>query len=274
MAAGEVVETPMFGRVAATQTTQARGRFQCGVAVSVEPRMNIDWSAPRRYLVALGIFGAALGLRVLFLPASFGWSFLTFHPALTLAAVVCGASAGVMLTLAFGPGYYWLLSPHSSLGDEPDGVIAAAIFTITGLGIVWIVRRMHDFGGRWQRAAAVASESERRYHAVIEDMTDMIHRYTGDGVLILVNDAFCRMIGQTRTELLGTRWTSYPLVEDVPLIEAQNGLLSPDRPIVTIECRFCAQNRDVRDRSPAGRRLRICTSWRMPCVAWTTRSAR
>ena len=123
---------------------------------------------------------------------------------------------------------------------------SVAIFTILGVAIAWIARRMRDYCARWQLAAAEAHRSERRYLAVIEDLTDVILRYSGDGKLVFVNDAFCRMIGKTRELLLGTPWTDYPVATDVPLIALQNSSLSLENPTVTVECRFQPNGGQVR----------------------------
>ena len=173
------------------------------------------------------------------MPHAPGWTFVTFYPALTLAAVFCGAGAGVAVSVASAiAAYFLLLLPTPALVLNRDAAAAAAIFFATALGIVWVVWRMHRYARRSRVAAAKAHESELRYLAVIEDMTDLIQRYTPDGVLVFVNGAFCRTIGKVRDEVLGTPWSRYPFHEDVAPIEAQNGRLSPATPIVTVECRF------------------------------------
>ena len=45
--------------------------------------------------------------------------------------------------------------------------------------------------------------SEKRYRAMVECQTDLIDRFTPDTTLIYVNDAICRLFGQSREELLG-----------------------------------------------------------------------
>ena len=210
-------------------------------------RVRSRWPVVNRYATAAAIFGAALGLRLAIMPNAPGWTFVTFYPALTLAAVVGGAGPGIAVAAASAlAAYFLLLIPHASLIYDEDAAAAAAIFLATALGIVWIVRRMHDYGGRWRVAAATAQRSELRHLAVIEDMTDLIQRYTVDGTLTLVNDAFCRTIGRGRGEVLGTAWSRYPLSEDVARIEAQNACLTPLQPMTTVECRFRARDGGIR----------------------------
>ena len=47
-------------------------------------------SAWIRYLLAIGIFGAALGLRFIVLPVEAGLAFLIFYPGTAISALYCG----------------------------------------------------------------------------------------------------------------------------------------------------------------------------------------
>lgn len=46
-------------------------------------------------------------------------------------------------------------------------------------------------------------ESEARYRALVETMTDGLAVQDGDGILIYVNDALCEIVGYSRDELIG-----------------------------------------------------------------------
>ncbi len=210
-------------------------------------RISERWSVAKRYLLAAAIFCIAIGLRLAIMPRAPGWTFVTFYPALTVAAVFCGAGAGVAVSVASAlAAYFLLLLPSPSLAFDRDAAAAAAIFFATALGIVWVVWRMHVYAGRSRVAAAKAHESELRYLAVIEDMTDLIQRYSPDGALVFVNGAFCRTIGKTRDEILGTFWSRYLLDEDAAEVRAQNARLTPANPIITVECRFPRPDGEIR----------------------------
>lgn len=49
-------------------------------------------------------------------------------------------------------------------------------------------------------------ESERRYRAVVEDLTESICRFRPDGTHVFVNEAYCRYFGKTRDEIIGRRF--------------------------------------------------------------------
>src|SRR5688572_1642233 len=64
-----------------------------------------------------------------------------------------------------------------------------------------------DCGGEERHAPQSAQEalreSEARYRALVESQIDLISRYRPDTTLTFVNDAFCRLYGSTREELVG-----------------------------------------------------------------------
>ena len=207
--------------------------------MSVGERLSVDGSAASRYAAAISITAVALGVRLLMYPASAGVGFLTFYPALMLGGVIIGTGPGIVQVLLSAlTGYTIFYSPYWSLGYKPDAAGATAAFALTGVGILWIARRMHAYGERWHRAADEARQSEHRYLAVIEDQTDVIFRHARDGTLLFVNDAFCRLLGKTRGELLGSAWTAWPVADDLPQIEREIALLTPANPIVAVESRF------------------------------------
>ena len=50
----------------------------------------------------------------------------------------------------------------------------------------------------------MADINASRFRAIVEDQTDLICRFTPDGILTFVNEAYCRFQGKSRQELLGT----------------------------------------------------------------------
>ena len=56
-----------------------------------------------------------------------------------------------------------------------------------------------------KRAEDALRNSERRYHAVVEDQTDFIVRWLPDGMRTFANRSYCEYFGQTLEEVKGTR---------------------------------------------------------------------
>lgn len=59
-----------------------------------------------------------------------------------------------------------------------------------------------------KQTAALIQQKDLRYRAIVEDQTELICRYTPDGVLTFVNGALCRTFDTTVDQLLGTSFAS------------------------------------------------------------------
>src|SRR5690606_23899973 len=70
-----------------------------------------------------------------------------------------------------------------------------------------------------RHAERIMSENEKRLRAVVEDQTDLICRFTPNGTITFVNQAYCRFHGKSRAEILGTNFLDTFASEDpsVPL---------------------------------------------------------
>ena len=88
--------------------------------------------------------------------------------------------------------------------------------------------------------------SEERYHAVLEDQTELISRFSADGTFTFVNSAYSRFFGKAAEELMGQTWAPVCPPDDIPHIEAQLQTLSPAQPTVVIENRVCSASGEVR----------------------------
>jgi len=153
----------------------------------------------------------------------------------------------------------WLLSREGVLDFLPAQFDLALYSAVTTLGSVWLVimlahritvidaerssateaaQALHDYSLRLQRTAAELRVSEQRYRAVLEDQSDVISRYSADGTCLVVNDAFCRLVGRSRDSLVGHKWGPIAVPEDLPRIEAELARLCPANPVVTIENRI------------------------------------
>ncbi len=76
-----------------------------------------------------------------------------------------------------------------------------------------------------------------RYRAVVEDLTEVICRFGADGTITFVNEVYCRFFGRAARELIGHRWQSLAVRDDVADVEARLRTLSPRNPVVVIENR-------------------------------------
>jgi PAS domain S-box-containing protein len=198
-----------------------------------------NWSAPSRYGLALGIFALALALRLSLISLTSGLAYLTFYPGVALSLALCGLGPGALATALFAlTAYFVLFAPYWSYKYSADGIVATAIFLLTALILGSVTEALRKYSLRLQRTAAELRVSEQRYRAIFEDQSDVVSRYSRDGTLLVVNDAFCRLVGRPRESLEGQKWGPIPVPEDMPMIEEGLSGMSPSNPVVTIENRI------------------------------------
>lgn len=75
--------------------------------------------------------------------------------------------------------------------------------------------------------------SESKYRAIIEDMPLLICRFSHDGILAFVNDAYCRYFKRDREDLIGRSFLCQIPEEARGTILDHLSSLKPDKPIVT-----------------------------------------
>ncbi len=95
--------------------------------------------------------------------------------------------------------------------------------------IQWANRAIRDAGGNLveiqgvgrdvtalRRAEKALQVSEARYREVVNLQTDLVSRYLPDSTLTFVNEAYCRFMGRSREELIGSRFIEFipPSVQD------------------------------------------------------------
>ncbi|MDR3459623.1 MAG: PAS domain S-box protein [Verrucomicrobiae bacterium] len=112
-----------------------------------------------------------------------------------------------------------------------------------GISVIWLVALLIDARIRVDVALRA---SEVRHRLVLEDQTAVICRFTAEGTLLFVNEAYCRVFGKTRSELLGSKWHPRVVSEDLPMIEERLRGLSRASPEVVIENRIYNDKGEVR----------------------------
>lgn len=89
-------------------------------------------------------------------------------------------------------------------------------------------------------------DSEARYHAIVEDQTEMIRRCTPEGVCTFVNNAYCQCFGGSRDDLIGQLVGSEMAADaGAAYLEMIRGL-GPDNPIRETVLQVRAQSGELR----------------------------
>ncbi|WP_199249616.1 PAS domain S-box protein [[Phormidium] sp. ETS-05] len=89
-------------------------------------------------------------------------------------------------------------------------------------------------------------ESQQRYLAILQDQTELICRFTPDGIITFANDAYCRYFGKALEDLIGSNFMPTIPAEDWQVCEKLLGSISLANPVVTLEYRVILPDGEVR----------------------------
>ena len=146
-----------------------------------------------------------------------------------------GATAGTLLVSALA-----IYSLARGIGPfvtktETDSLMLIGSY----IGILAVTNMLLAAAAAERRAAERAvAESEKRFRAVVEDQTDLICRFTPDGLLTFVNETFCRFHGKSRAELIGTNFFQTLSEEDAAVPLSYINSLPADEPVVSFDHRL------------------------------------
>jgi PAS domain S-box-containing protein len=97
-----------------------------------------------------------------------------------------------------------------------------------------------------KRVEAALVKSEARYRAVVEDQTELITRFSPEGIVTFVNQANCRFFGMREDEFVGrTFWHLVP-EEDHDRIKELIGSLNAEQPTGLVEHRAVTADGEIR----------------------------
>ena len=144
-------------------------------------------------------------------------AYVTFYPAVTVAALAGGVWAGTLATvIAAATAEIWLLHPLDVIATSaPVNQIGLTLFVAMGLFIAAGIernRRARDKAAVHQKEAAVSvaqaqaahalQQSEARYRHLVERAADGIFVADANGRYLDVNPSGATMLGYTRDEIL------------------------------------------------------------------------
>jgi PAS domain S-box-containing protein len=169
------------------------------------------------YLIALLLVGMSFLLHLAIFPANDARHYLTYFPAVTLAAVAGGFGPGLLAT--FVSAILVTLSVHGfsfSQSHVLEGFGSNLVFATGSLITCYAIETMHRYRCKYTekleqaqqqaiRLRDLQQESERmlrRNQTLMMSVMDGIHIMDMDGQIVMVNDACCRILGYTREELV------------------------------------------------------------------------
>lgn len=85
------------------------------------------------------------------------------------------------------------------------------------------------------RRGKMALSSKDQYRVVVEDQTELICRCLPDFTVIFANEAFCRYVGKSRDELIGSNFLPLLTKKDQKIVREKISSLSRESPVTTHE---------------------------------------
>jgi PAS domain S-box-containing protein len=86
-----------------------------------------------------------------------------------------------------------------------------------------------------KRTEEALKASEARYRAIVEDQTEFICRFSPDGLLTFVNEAYCRYFGRKREDLIGRSLMQFIPQENQADLKKHLASLNQENPVTTRE---------------------------------------
>jgi signal transduction histidine kinase/CheY-like chemotaxis protein len=130
--------------------------------------------AAYRYAIAVAAVMFGLIFRLIFLnELGIRFAFLTFYPAVIMAALYGGARPGLLATLlsVLATDYFWIEPEQSFLIQNSVDLVAVAVFCAVCVTICWVVARQHQAEARMREAEEMrATELER----LVEERTSQL----------------------------------------------------------------------------------------------------
>jgi len=146
-----------------------------------------------------------------------------------------GAATGTFLVAALS--IVSLLRGHGPFvaGTEQESLMLIGSY----IGILAVTNLLLSAAASERRCAERAvADNERRFRAVVEDQTDLICRFTPDGTLTFVNNAYCQFHQRSSTELLGTNFLRTLCPEDIAVPLSYFRSLTDEQPVVSFDHRI------------------------------------
>lgn len=195
--------------------------------------MNIDPRGVRSFWIELlftvVIMSLALFVRLAIAPVDAGLQYVTFFPAITLAAIFGGYRAGLLATvMGIGFATYFFIPPYYSFEHEGLKIIAWSnlVFLVDGLLVSFSIEAMHRYRKKSEVELAEIKQANLQVGKLNSDLDAMLHKqreteqellisataFEGQdgimitdskGVILRVNQAFTDITGYSSEEAVG-----------------------------------------------------------------------
>ncbi|HLF98803.1 MAG TPA: ATP-binding protein [Methylococcaceae bacterium] len=145
-----------------------------GIATSILHGEGVPLAPWAGYVLAVAIFGAALAARFAMLPVEGGLGFLTFYPAVALAALLFGTGPG-LLTMVLGAvtALYIFMPPFWAFKLVFEQMLSVATFSFSGAIICFLTHQMRHHAEELKSTMAALQRRESELARANERLQDL-----------------------------------------------------------------------------------------------------
>jgi len=164
--------------------------------------------------VLLQFAAAALALRLVFVTGQWrAWGLIA------LALVLLGIRRSIT--------FYRIAVGESALPpDLATEMVTLLISVLMVFGVLLVAPLFENIRDTQDKLA----ETNKQYHAIVEDQTEMICRHLPDGTRTFVNESYCKFHGKNRAQLIGSSEYAGLPKEDFAKLKMEHSRLTPDNP--------------------------------------------
>lgn len=144
------------------------------------------------YINAVLLMGVALGIRLLIAPVDAGLQYVTFFPAVTLAALVGGWRAGLVATALGVIFATWIFTPPYwgfHFDFELHEVLPNLIFLFDGAIVSFSLDAMNRYRRQFQQELTTAQQTERITAQLNEDLQSALRQHQQDAIQLQKSQA-------------------------------------------------------------------------------------
>ncbi|MEN9314716.1 MAG: hypothetical protein RIS35_1109 [Pseudomonadota bacterium] len=141
--------------------------------------VRLKASPPVRLAVAAALFLLAFVLRMLVLPGSNEFPFVSFTPVTLVALYLCGLRPGATVALLSAVAGYWLAIRSSGDLRYDQAALVASLVFLAGAGLMAIlVREVHRLLDRNASSLKALEATEARYRRLVENSPDTVYVFS------------------------------------------------------------------------------------------------
>lgn len=182
---------------------------------------NLPVTARYPYILAVAFAISGAAIRLTFLASlGTGFTFVTFYPAVMLAALYGGFGPGLLASLvsALLADYFWTLPAGRLLINSPGEWLGLIIFLISCTLISYVTEAMHRARNR-ARTAEAQRQADEQYRLLFDINPNPMWVFDEETLAFLaVNEAAIQLYGWTREEFLTMTVADIRPADDVPLL--------------------------------------------------------